>query len=134
MRAYVAARRPLALVLAHLAVGLALAGAVACGPASSAGPASTCTSVGPVTCPTMPPTYTADVQPILENRCYGCHGPGGVEQGTHDLSTYQSVSVNGSDILTQLGQCYMPPPDAGQPTAQEKTTVFEWIQCGKAEN
>jgi uncharacterized membrane protein len=130
MRASARLRFPVALLLAHAAAGLGLAGGVGCGAAPS-NPGASCPGAGSVTCPAMPPTYTADVEPILQNRCYGCHGAGGIEQGTIDLTTFHSVSALGSDIATQVGQCIMPPPDAGQLTSQERATLFDWLECGR---
>ena len=119
----------LRLLLAHAAAGLALVGMVACSD-SSGEPPPGCPGAPSVTCPSMPPTYTADIQPLLQSRCYGCHGPGGIEQGSFDLTTYNRVTGARSDIATQVGQCIMPPPDAGQLTTQERTELFQWIECG----
>ena len=46
------------------------------------------------TCPSPPPSYKADVQSIIQSRCYACHGPGGVEVSRIDLTTYQGVAEN----------------------------------------
>jgi hypothetical protein len=79
-----------------------------------------------------PPSYQTDVQPILANRCYGCHGPGGIEVSSINLTTYHGVISN--DVVAQLSECFMPPPDAGQPTPAERQTLFEWIACGEPNN
>jgi hypothetical protein len=83
-------------------------------------------------CPATPPSYKTEVQPILASRCYGCHGPGGVEYPSKDLSTYTGASRN--DIVGQVSVCAMPPPDAGQLTLEERTTLLQWIECGKPNN
>jgi uncharacterized membrane protein len=129
-----APRFALRLLLAHALAALAVGVAVlACGPNSDApAPPETCSSVADVTCPASPPTYTADIQPIIASRCYGCHGPGGVETSSINLTTYQKVTEN--DLIGQVGECLMPPPDAGQLTTEERTTLFEWLECGKPQN
>jgi hypothetical protein len=127
MRARIALRLLLAHVIAASAVALAMA---ACGGNhEEPPPTATCPSIGDVMCPASPPTYTADIQPIIASRCYGCHGPGGVETASTNLTTYANVVQN--DLVGQLGGCLMPPPDAGQLTPEERTTLFDWLECGR---
>ncbi|HEX4446671.1 MAG TPA: hypothetical protein VH044_08045 [Polyangiaceae bacterium] len=127
MRAPIAVRLLLAHVIAASAVAVVMA---ACGgnPEVSPPPAS-CPSIGDVVCPDQVPTYTADVQAIIVSRCYGCHGPGGIETASTNLTTYSNVVKN--DLVGQVGECLMPPPDAGQLTPEERTTLFDWLECGK---
>jgi len=123
--------------LARAVGALALGGlATACsGGSSSDGPAQpSCPDLSAVTCPATPPSYKTDVQPILQNRCYGCHGPGGVEVASINLTDYADVQRLRSDVVFQVTTCLMPPPDAGQPTAGERTAIDEWVQCNAPNN
>jgi mono/diheme cytochrome c family protein len=50
--------------------------------------------------PDAPVTYVADILPILMDRCFGCHTPGGrspigLEIGGLDMSTYSSLRAGG---------------------------------------
>jgi hypothetical protein len=128
----------LRLLLAHAVSAVALG---ALGTACSSGGTSTsppaqpsCPDLSAVTCPATPPSYKTDVQPILENRCYGCHGPSGVEVSSFNLTDYADVLRLRGDVVSQITTCRMPPPDAGQPTAAERTTVDEWVQCNAPNN
>ena len=122
------------------AICVALAGlAVACGGNSSetAAPQPSCASLGHLTCPSPPPSYKADVQPIIEKHCYGCHGPGGVKVSSIDLASYAEVVKLRGDILVQTTSCppKMPRPDAGPLTIDELTTFAEWLgECSAPNN
>lgn len=84
----------------------------------------------PASCPTPPPSYARDIQPILATRCLGCHGDGGVAQSIHDYTTYAGVLANRSAILDQVYVCAMPPPNAGAPTTGERQKLLAWLVCG----
>ena len=117
--------------LAAAALGVVLA---ACsGGSSGTSPGGfSCPNVSDLTCPSPPPSFKTDVQPIIETRCYPCHGPGGIEVGTINLTSYHGVVSN--DVVGIVGQCMMPPPDAGQLTMAERDTLFEWIACSEPNN
>src|SRR5579884_1553715 len=89
---------------------------------------------GPGACavdqPSACPSWTNDVQPIIQARCAGCHGAGGVAQKIQDFSTYQGVSHASASIAIQVETCTMPPADAGQPTPIERGTLVKWTNCG----
>jgi hypothetical protein len=72
------------------------------------------------------------VEPIIETRCFPCHSAGGVGDSTQDLTSYHGIAM--ADIVGQVGECFMPPPDAGQPTLQEREILFTWSICGRPEN
>lgn len=101
---------------------------------AGSGGSTSCPDDLPRSCPTPPPSYAKDVAPILANRCAPCHFPGGVEVAAHDLSTYARVQAQRGSVLDQLHSCLMPPPDAGQPTAQERAAVLGWLVCGAQNN
>jgi uncharacterized membrane protein len=93
--------------------------------------ASQC-SVPSVPCPSPAPSYQSEVEPVLQARCLSCHSPGGV--GTPELNSYGLVHNNDIEVLAQLSACLMPPPDAGQLSSSERTTVLGWISCGAPNN
>ncbi len=66
------------------------------------------------------------------SRCYPCHDVGGIGYSTQNLTSYKAIAQ--ADIIGQVGECMMPPPDAGQPTIEERTVLFDWEYCGKPNN
>ena len=130
-----------------LALLVALAGASACnGPSNDddgasvemdggvmdgggAGAAAVdCDVVAPTQCPNPAPTF-ADIQPILQERCVGCHA--GIPDGPWPLTTYTHVASWAGEIRAAMLNCLMPPADAGieMPTA-ERELILLWIRCG----
>jgi uncharacterized membrane protein len=95
--------------------------------------AAACPNDLPAACPQPPPSYKNDVRSIIDRRCNGCHANGGVAARRNDFSTYDNVANQRSAILNQVYACYMPPPDAGQPTPDERQKLLGWLVC-KAPN
>ncbi len=121
------------------ATAVAASAAFSCSPPapSSGGPpaaAVTCPMVFPSACPSPSPSWVADVQPIVEERCYPCHGPGGVEQSVLDFTNYQGFNMAKTTVDVEIYHCAMPPPDAGAATPEEQLTVLTWIVCGAPNN
>jgi len=108
--------------------------AAACGDASPANTAQACPNLGDLTCPSPPPSYKTDVEPIIASRCFPCHAPGGVEVSAINLSTYAGVHQHAPDVLPQIQSCRM--PQAGSPplTVDELTTFLEWLHCSAPNN
>ncbi len=80
-------------------------------------------------CPTSaPPTYTADIAPILDRVCLTCHAPGG--PGGVDFSTYAKVFANRSAILDQVNACIMPPSNGPALSAGDRIALTGWLECG----
>ena len=87
-----------------------------------------------------PPTYWADIKPILNEECIGCHVGGGI--APFALSTYGSASTFGFSIRSATQTRYMPPStidnsgacntwtDARWLTDAEITTIDEWVAAG----
>jgi hypothetical protein len=110
---------------------------VACGSggADPAGAPSCPTLVIPDACPSSPPSWKAEVQPLVAKYCYVCHGHGGIGQSKEDFSTYQGVKKAGPTIAFQVQQCLMPQPGAAQPTASERETLITWaLVCRAPDN
>ena len=87
---------------------------------------------------TSPFTYTADVRPILRDRCSRCHAPAGV--APMSLLTYQDAVPWGESMRAELAAGHMPPwrVDRGAGhihtqtalTARELNVLLTWITGG----
>jgi uncharacterized membrane protein len=71
----------------------------------------------------------ADVEPIFEQRCIGCHS--GDPGGPWPLTSYGHVADWANEIRAQMAACSMPPSDAGiaMPT-DEREKILLWVRCG----
>jgi hypothetical protein len=87
-----------------------------------------CDVVAPRACPDPKPTYTADVEPILQERCIGCHS--GMPNGPWPLTSYTHVASWFAELQGAMLSCAMPPPDSGVPMeTEERETILTWIRC-----
>ena len=124
---------PRAVLVALGAASLVVAAVAACS-SSSAGGGVSCPTLS-TDCPSVPPDWTTDVQPLIATYCFQCHGEGGIEQSQFDYTTYAGVYKNRAEMLTQVYECAMPPYDASPPTAafpsaQDRQTLVAWLACG----
>lgn len=88
----------------------------------------------PADCPASPPSYRADIAPLIEARCLPCHGPDHSPDTKYDFSTYDSVYAHRTDVLTQVYSCKMPLADAAAPTAIERQELLAWLVCHAPNN
>jgi hypothetical protein len=94
----------------------------------------------PSTCPTPPPSWTNDVEPLIAGFCEQCHGPGGQAQNQVDLSTYALVAANRTRCWQQIETCLMPnvdgsPPPLHYPTPAQRQTMVTWLDiCNAPDN
>ncbi len=80
------------------------------------------------------PTFT-EVQPILENYCYSCHGYGS-EEGGISLDSLEALSdqerLSKHDrwlaVWRNVRAQTMPPADSDQPTEEERELLGQWIE------
>lgn len=87
-----------------------------------------CETVAPTSCPTPAPTY-ADIAPIVESRCVGCHY--GALGGPWPLNSYDHVADWRDTIRSAMLDCSMPPPEEHVPmTTDERMQLLVWIRCG----
>jgi hypothetical protein len=95
---------------------------------SSTEPSDVCAVESPTTCPD-PASHYADVAPIFDLRCNGCHTSAG--DGPWPLTTYLDIADWQDLVRLDLLGCSMPPPDAGvEITVDEKLAILTWIKCG----
>lgn len=86
-----------------------------------------CTVTAPTACPSPAPHY-ADVQPIFQQRCLGCHS-GGTQQWP--LTTYQDIADWNDTVRDDVLSCAMPPPDSSSAiTNAERVAILTWLRCG----
>jgi hypothetical protein len=79
--------------------------------------------------------YHADVQPILETYCYGCHGFG-TKEGGRSFDEFASDEAMLADralwwaVLKNVRSGVMPPAGEARPDEAEQKKLFEWIEQG----
>src|SRR2546423_9719915 len=91
--------------------------------------------------------YTDVVKPILQTKCYGCHGPnkqkGGLRmddsiklmKGGKDGVVIEPGKANGSEMIKRLtlpldDDDHMPPKEKSQPSAEQIALIHWWIDNG----
>ncbi|HEY1696060.1 MAG TPA: hypothetical protein VGG39_28030 [Polyangiaceae bacterium] len=115
----------------------ALAAACSSGskPAASGGG---CDTTFDTNCDEAIPSWSTDVQPLLQKYCDNCHTDGGPGESLFNSSSYKTVHAGATSMLTQMNECLMPLPDAtppqAYPTDEERQTILSWIACGSPEN
>jgi hypothetical protein len=99
------------------------------------GAVAACPALPPdISCPSRPPSFAADVLPILNQRCNNCHDPNLVN-GPWPLQDYYDVSAWQGQIAADLVNCTMPPPDGGTTLPEpEREQLITWIVCGAPNN
>jgi hypothetical protein len=106
-------------------------------PDASAELPASCTAIDASVCTTPTPSFTNDIQPMLNRACNStCHAPG---VGPWPLVDYDDVHDWVSIIQADIVKCSMPPPDAGAAgngplSDAERTMLLDWIACGAPPN
>ncbi len=122
--------RDLFLVLGAVLGACATAGACSNSPPSQGAP--NCPTVSS-DCPSPPPSWSKDVEPLIQSYCIMCHQPGGTGETLADLTSYTNVFRARAEIITQISQCLMPNQDASPPppelTTAQRQTIVSWIGC-----
>jgi hypothetical protein len=111
---------------------LALAPAAACsGPA----PADSCPNDLPASCPSPAPSWSKDVQGIVQTHCAVCHSPTGADP-TRPFTDYAEVYADRLTVLSWVYSCQMPPPDGGvaAPVGDTRAHLLGWLVCGAPDN
>jgi mono/diheme cytochrome c family protein len=87
------------------------------------------------------PTYHADIAPILEGRCVGCHAQGGI--GSFPLTSYAEVSAV-AEVVAAVTEARTMPPWKAAPghldysndpslTDAQIATIGAWVDAGAPE-
>jgi hypothetical protein len=75
--------------------------------------------------------FAKDVQPLLGNYCYGCHGE--KKKGNLDLRLYATDKLAAANqplflkVAKNLQAHEMPPESKPQPTVAERDLILEWV-------
>ncbi len=92
------------------------------------------TSISATASELSPSDYSAQVQPILKQHCYSCHGPQ-KSKGDLRLDTINPDMINGihgevwHDVLHNIQRGEMPPEDKPQLSSAERTILINWLQA-----
>lgn len=79
--------------------------------------------------------FGEEIQPLLEEYCYGCHG-NGIKKGGVDLDGLDSDEARLRDrdlwlgVLRNVRAGIMPPADKPQPSDEERRLLEDWIKYG----
>ncbi len=87
-------------------------------------------------CQSPAPSWSRDVQPIVDRSCAPCHLRGGVAATTgHDFSTYAGVFSQQADIKGRVETCMMPLAGGDAPlSTSDGDKLLDWIACGAPDN
>lgn len=81
-------------------------------------------------------SWTADIQPMIQQNCLGCHSGAGASAGL-DLSTYMSVKTHSSSLVNRMnkpnGDPLMMPP-SGPLSNCTLNQMDAWVAAGTPEN
>jgi hypothetical protein len=91
----------------------------------------------PSACPATPPSWTMQVQPIINATCAlggQCHGTGGAESAQYDYTTYAGVKKAYLTMEAEVEGCQMPPAGAAAPSDADWVTLIQWFECGAPNN
>lgn len=78
--------------------------------------------------------YSENIQPLLEQYCYGCHGLGAKKGAALDGFADAKAALNAPQlwhaVLKNVRSGIMPPADKPQPSADEHRLLEDWIKRG----
>jgi hypothetical protein len=96
--------------------------------AACSSPATSCPRQIP-SCPSPPPSFVSEVNPIIQSVCVPCHGPGGIE-AVRPYLTYEDMAQYGpfQTMYQQVLSCLMPEAPQMLTTAQRQR-LLEWFAC-----
>jgi hypothetical protein len=77
--------------------------------------------------------FVEDIQPVLEQYCYNCHGPKRPKGGVNlqQYKDYDEIARNPKlweTLFVQLRDRNMPPESKPQPTLEERDRLMEWAE------
>jgi len=115
--------------LGHRSIRLAGKGAPAITEVPFADAAAASAAPAAQSCNGPAPGYSAEVQPVLEKRCFSCHTGDGSAADDHDFSSLQRVLAERQDIAKQIGAHAMPPAPKQQLSGDETSLLLRWATC-----
>ena len=79
--------------------------------------------------------FQKNISPILQSRCYDCHGDGAKKGGLafDELTSKEQILHNPElwlKVLRNMRSHVMPPPNKPSPTAEERQALEQWIIAG----
>jgi predicted CXXCH cytochrome family protein len=111
-------------------------GACACGDWSPATVDATalCPNDLPSACPSAVPSFSRDIQPLMQGQCGTCHSASGSAPDRRFL-TYADAFSQRTAFLNQLYSCRMPPPGAVEGfSVPRRELVLTWLVCNAPNN
>jgi hypothetical protein len=97
--------------------------------------AAACFDAGYPGCPSTPPSWKTQVQPLVDTACSPCHFNGGSGTGNgFDYSTSEGLRHGLTTALTDVHACVMPPSGAAPLSMADWETLLEWLGCGAPDN
>ncbi len=88
----------------------------------------------PQSCASRPPSYRADIEPVLREKCFACHAAGGSAVDELDLSAFGKVHDARVVLEGKVRARAMPPVGRPQLTDAERRTILSWLVCQAPEN
>jgi hypothetical protein len=85
-----------------------------------------------VPCDGGAPSWSQEIQPIVQSACLPCHGPGGT--AGYDESTYSKVFEQAGSMLSQVNVCQMPPLNGPVLSDAQRVALTAWLRCGAPDN
>jgi len=86
-----------------------------------------CSHSAPATCDSAAPSFDADVRPVLEKRCFGCHTGDGAAAEEHDFSRMDHLLAARPTIVDEVATCSMPPKSPLEDA--EANVILRWAGC-----
>ncbi|HYP91008.1 MAG TPA: hypothetical protein VEQ59_22740 [Polyangiaceae bacterium] len=78
------------------------------------------------------PSYTAQVQPLVDRYCSSCHSPNGDAGEEHDFTHFETLQAQRRLVSARLRFHSMPPRTSPQPALAEAALLVHWADCGAA--
>jgi hypothetical protein len=119
-------------------LALALGGLAACGTTpGDASDGGSCPAP-PATCPSPPPSWSTDVQPIVDRSCAPCHFPPAIPAQKHNFSSYAGIYSQRGSVLGAVStgeMCRMPAAGGNVPLSlADREKLLAWLVCGAQQN
>ncbi len=88
----------------------------------------------PQSCPSPEPSFSKDVQPIIQSNCDLCHLPGDPSYPGFPYDSYADDKKYASEMLNFVSSCLMPKPPGPPLTEAQRQALMGWVVCGAPNN